>query len=1437
MMKQQRNIAARIMAAILSLSLMISQAAFADTLRLDPSVREAFLEGAKKIKSVSGAPSCDSEDCAHVELDETNAFTALCSLGKWLLLHPEVLLPKPEDPKPDGSVPGSEEGTPLPEGSTDPSNPDPANPTDPTIPAEPTDPADPNEPLDPSDIDLQASALEDGTAPEALAAMAANAPLIQPMALPVSPADIVLGTPHTIYQNGAHTVGGSGALTISSGVLVSLTLNSSASITTLTLEPGAAVEIINNGAASITALDIGAGGTVRFSGKGILSVGSIKGSGVTVVGGNVKLPSGTTSQNGRVSYVFEATGTTSAQIDGVPYADYSGPNGDSAYLWLTPPSSGQIYTATISGSTLLISSTVTPSGTTTHNLDIIADLPSTTGATYQLGGTTLPPQTLQVYPSGVTLLMDSLLAPSVSLQADAAFTLQNTGTSKLSALTGAQTVTLTGSGSLTVGNIACGISMSAPLILRYDNPAPNPLSSWQSLPVTGSTSAVTHATLDGKRIGAAFWGQDTANVWLPAGTLQNGLSYVAEIVGDELKITTQPAANQTLVLTDSDLIISANGTYRIVSGGLVTGNIIVKSGVEAKLTLADVTTRGFLKLEQNADVNLQLEGVSRIAAGITVTGGSKFHMGGTGALSTAYVDSVSGTVQVSISDTTNLSLPTGKQIANRTLKPTVIYVTNDSNKALTNTSIRLKLGNETSFVTTTDSRGYVTVWRDAAVTNVTALVLSPAKAFAAIIDSADPNAAPQISNIRLGANPGEILYDLQNAVFSGIQYIIDPIDPSIQADYMLSASRVLRQFGECNVPGWKAGQTIWFRVFATDVPNIDFTAETASLFIFSDQKFFTATADARSVFSLGPQSMPFHKNDPFTFMAGVLPADARVIWPNQSDIQDAPKLPGTYLARITIPNGNASYFPGTLDVEATITESRPVFKLPTQRKEYDQKVFKFGQNVIPDDTDVLWFQNGTQLSKAPSDVGTYTVKVTFPADHLTYRPGTVEVTVIIDPIIVLISPLAYFKEMLEPDPDVFEFTHSRLYWGEQLTGKLVRTPGEAPGNYPYLTTQLVAPKHYLLKIDPDSLMFYINYDFQSFRPHGPYDPLAKIDPIHDLIKFSDGQKLDMITATVERLNISNTHYGVLVTDADTGKPRPFTPSFRLRPGRDEALLVMTTEPNLNADGGYETDADGNPIVSGRVLTLTYQHLRLLANQRITSIAFGFDNVMCYFNPAELDSERVTALLEEHNMSRYGSAFMVTVRPVRTEADIAATAPAARANVLTTPVMAEVRLEIRNGATRLDLTGALASPHVLVSADAVFQVPEASGSTASAQSGVSERVIGRPKQPEITADSDETDEDLAEQADARRVTAGLSGTADITAELMELAQELAQKRLLRYGYTLAQYTDQIVPLDSELVVPYTSFELQRALYTAILRTNPYLMTRLLQGGYYGFGEYI
>lgn len=475
---------------------------------------------------------------------------------------------------------------------------------------------------------------------------------------------------------------------------------------------------------------------------------------------------------------------------------------------------------------------------------------------------------------------------------------------------------------------------------------------------------------------------------------------------------------------------------------------------------------------------------------------------------------------------------------------------------------------------------------------------------------------------------------------------------------------------------------------------------------------------------------------------------------------------------------------------------RKVYTLADQTKEYDTEPFKFDSGLIPKDASVTFSKNGHDLSSAPTDIGVYTATVVIPDGNPDFFPAVVTAKVSITRKIVWIYADYASKLKGEEDPEFTYFT-SELFDDDEVTGHLYREKGELYGNYPYVTWGLNAPSIYELRLDPESPMFFIDWGPGHYIK---VDPMSIIDPIHQTLLYSDGTKLDLILRTVDRLTISKTTYGPLVTNPDDRKTRPFTPELRLKHGYNQAMVILEAEPEINDDGGYATDADGNILLGDRTLTLTAYHLSRFRSQHITTLGFRLEGVMFTVDLADFSAEPVRTAMAEAGMSVSGTRYQVTLHPINRVSDLADRSEAAQNAKALGAQMMDVSVTLQNGSQTLDVAKLLPSARTLFDTGSLL----------------ADAVSDQPALREITNGRD----------------ASAADDESITADDMELVLKLMKDRLRKLGAKLNFFNAKTEKLDSRLVVPYTASEAETYPYTAVMRTSPYLMVRHARNGLYG-----
>ena len=909
-----------------------------------------------------------------------------------------------------------------------------------------------------------------------------------------------------LYRSGSYHLTGGGenaTLYIRDNMVLSIELDG-VQLLTLRVSQKSVVTIGFQGYTTIQTLTA-PDAAVKLSGSGCLTVANNLNYGVlNVERGNVRLPSGASSDNGRRPVVFDAPGAEQAYVDGKFFTYVKTGSDGKVTLWLPVLGEGASYWGRMNGNTLEVSSLAEPPAEGDKvDLSVTDPFTAEEGKSYTLYASD---------PDNQGRLINGAAGASFTLSGvgtkDSAPTFQGTGTlyvsgdNYLKELSGPYAVS--GTGRLHVGRLsALNLTAQGGLTIRADTgDAPT---AWTKVPVSGGEMTLDlTAEYNGAAVPALFLAASPQTAYAPLPAAATGYHYEGTVKGGKLLVEAVENEQGELINLDaSGHTFNAAGNYRVVSEGGTSGQIVVADGVSVKLTLAGTFTSGDLRIGAGASVTLVLQGAN--AVGPVVLGeGATLSLSGTGALDAA---SISGGGTVSIAETTNLSLSSGTALPGSALQPTVIAVTDDQNAPMARAQIVLKLGNQEPFNVTTGRNGTVTLWRAQALSGTDVVVLSDQDTYAAVINggTASPDALPVIRNVR-AAPYGSITFETDTGNTLGVQYIVSDKEEALADTWEPTAGVVLMRGGECTIPGLKDGDVVTFRAFACAQAGVTLSGDTASAFAFSEKVVFT------------------------------------------------------------------------------VKEERQPLVIADQERTYNGKAFQLNKKLYPESATVSYFQDGELMQRAPVKVGEYIARVTVPAGDAQYLPGSYDVRMTIKRIVVLIYPEAASKQKGQEDPDFFyEYDESVMLEDDEVTGSLSRVQGETYGNYPYLAGSLSAPDYYELVIAPDSPLFFIDWNIHHYLP---YDPLARIDPVYDELRFSNGKTLRTQIRTIDVLKVGDTYYGTPVTDLIDGRERPATPTLRLRGGYDSALLILNAEPELNADGGYATDLDGNKLVRGRRLTIS-----------------------------------------------------------------------------------------------------------------------------------------------------------------------------------------------------------------------------------------------------------
>ena len=274
--------------------------------------------------------------------------------------------------------------------------------------------------------------------------------------------------------------------------------------------------------------------------------------------------------------------------------------------------------------------------------------------------------------------------------------------------------------------------------------------------------------------------------------------------------------------------------------------------------------------------------------------------------------------------------------------------------------------------------------------------------------------------------------------------------------------------------------------------------------------------------------------------------------------------------------------------------------------------------TLPEGAEVTYTGRNLSQDGVPVQVGSYVMHVTIYADNNTYLPGEVDVpfTITKVPLVIFPDPNQE-KYQGEMDP-VFTYEVKGLLEGDELSGELLREPGEEPGNYAFTLEGFDPADYYALYLKADAPVFtilpamsggmYVGYTF------------GKLTPVRQEIVRRDGRTVAVTLATKDSLVINNSVMGSVVCDKDTAQPRLFLPSLSYNAEADEVLLRIRCEAEQNKDGGYVTDKDGRLQWGGRTLRLSWLGARRMHQLGVNAVSFMNDGAALTLHLDDLLSE-------------------------------------------------------------------------------------------------------------------------------------------------------------------------------------------------------------------------
>ncbi|MFR5854438.1 MAG: hypothetical protein ACLUE8_08980 [Lachnospiraceae bacterium] len=376
----------------------------------------------------------------------------------------------------------------------------------------------------------------------------------------------------------------------------------------------------------------------------------------------------------------------------------------------------------------------------------------------------------------------------------------------------AGSLTVNGSGRLNVGSLNAAISGDSTGSVRvvYQSCGAEALRQLQKLTLSGGErfSADLPAVFRGTEVPLVLSSDpdknDTAYAALPAP--EDGKTYKARVNGQQILIYLSDEPQEYVLSQSAASVLNVEGSSAVLTS---EENATQSAQVSAaNLTLQSARTSGSLSLSGMS--SFRAEGGSAFSqmildasAGLSLRLGGRLSLHGlvnNGSLSVQgsgvlEVGELSGSGSYTIDPQCNFSVePLPDAIGG--LVPTQIQILGEENHPIVSTRVQLKLGSGESFLTTTDGRGCITLWRSEKLHQVDAVALSGGDTYSAVIlnGQADADAVPEITSATL-TNRGVVSVTLKNAGVWGVQYIVGSAPVSMPDSWNASAQTLLCRRG------------------------------------------------------------------------------------------------------------------------------------------------------------------------------------------------------------------------------------------------------------------------------------------------------------------------------------------------------------------------------------------------------------------------------------------------------------------------------------------------------------------------------------------------------------------------------------------------------------------------------------------------------------------
>ena len=728
-----------------------------------------------------------------------------------------------------------------------------------------------------------------------------------------------------LYRSGSYKVVGGNlrpgaSLTIKKDRVVALEIDSAA-IGTLTLEPKSQLSINLEKESAMGALDAQGYNAITFRKGGALTISSVSVKTeinkdneeidtvfFEVLGGS--LIADIKEKSGLRPFVFDGTGAFSVTVAGIPYQATAHADGK-VCLWLPAPEAGMKWDAALMDGVLAVEQTADLPQDNMGDIAVGTDNVLQAG-TYELTGNVVEGTHLTIATDGVTVVLKNATASGTLIDASSAYTLQVMGENTIDTIAGSGAVTLQGDGRLTVtGKLPAQVKFLAGTYVLSEIPA-----GYEACKV-GYLLSNQAVTLDNAPYPLIM--SAGGDLLLP--TPAQDRSYV--IVADDQTITVRTAnAGEKAFSLSADNPTADAGDAAVFTvtgdGSFVTGSITA-SGATAHANFQNVRLQG--------DELLQLRGEHLT---VTLTGDNTLQSASGRALaldagSTLALNVASGRLALrGQNDLSGVTLQGNILVEPATSLPhAALLIRDKSGNPVPNKELTVSVGGQTwQYMTHYD--GSLHLWglgdlsgQDIAATDgenvYTAVIVdNQAQLTTGLTEFSDVTFQSQADGSLL------MSWAVPGAAVTGIQLLYGKTAVAMPDTYVAGAMHVAGKDFSARVTGIPAGSVVTVRVYASAQAGAVFNEETADGFQFG--KVFTYVHKATWTYDGKKGSADADYSGKVYEPKIDVPEGASISYAGDRLVNGKPFYPGNYVMKVTIPEGDARYLPGTTEIPFTINK-------------------------------------------------------------------------------------------------------------------------------------------------------------------------------------------------------------------------------------------------------------------------------------------------------------------------------------------------------------------------------------------------------------------------------------------------------------------------------------------------------------------------------------